>query len=166
MLVVLVLVAIMTAFTVPTFRNTFISDPLKLSARQTIALVSEARMRAAGSEFGCFLTATFEERSLALLCPETPIEDETEQRDEEDQAADVVLVLPGEVDIESVFNHKGERVAAGTTTLWVNRDGLMEPSIINLTLGADQLSLAISPFLPQIKISDTLLEPGDTGATL
>jgi hypothetical protein len=166
MLVVLFLIAVMVAVIVPNFRNAIISDPLKLAARQTIALVNEARLRALDSESGCFLTVRFAERQFELTCPESPHRDEEESgfaEEDEGNSPAVSITLTEPATIESVWNHRAERVALGEASLWISPDGLMEPSIINLGDGSEQIGLTISPFLPEISMADRALEPATAG---
>ncbi len=159
LLVVLVLVSIMMAVSVPRFRNTILSDPLKSSARQLIGMIREARQQAAVSEKGCFLTITIEERKFDLLCPKTPVGDEEVKK--EDPVLDGSIVLSDEVEVSSVYNGSGTRFATGAVTLWVNPQGLMEPAIINLRSDDKEIGLDIAPFISEIRISDQHLQPSD-----
>ena len=60
LMVVLVLLSIMTAMSVPRFASSIITDPLKRSARQVIGAVREARQQAAESPEGCGLVIILE----------------------------------------------------------------------------------------------------------
>lgn len=165
LLVVLTLVSIMLAVSVPRFRSTLFSDPLKLAARQITGAVRQARQQAMTSEQGCYLTITFDEKKLQITCPAQPLPPDEEgastsatQADEEDTAGSAV-VLADEVSFESIWNGNGQRFAIDAVRLWINPRGLMEPAVINLQSGEDSIGLSFSPFLPEVRMSDSLIVP-------
>lgn len=175
LMVVLVLVSIMMALTMPRFRNVIVSDPLKRSARQVIAVIKEVRLRAADSPRGCGLVITIDEGDFALFCPQPPADVreagsgfEAAGGDLEADAADETSPEPAHLltiaepsRIKSVWNGDLARFTIGEVTLWVNSDGLMEPCVINLSDGGDELGLTVSPFLRDIRIDDQAVVPED-----
>lgn len=164
-MVVLVLLSIMLAFSIPRFRATILDDPLKLAARQLISLIREARQRAAVSDLGCYLEFDIEAGAVNLFCP-VPTPTTGEEEADEDTAAGkdgplLSIMVPESVTIESIFAADDERISTGTAELWINRRGLMEPSIINLSDGDEAVGLKVSPFLPAVEVADQLLVPDD-----
>jgi len=171
LLVVLTLVSIMLAVSVPRFRSTLFTDPLKQAARQITGAVRQARQQALTSEQGCFLTITFDEKKLQLTCPALPVPpdeegfstaetptDPADLADQEDTTGST-LVLDDQVSFESVWNGNGQRFAIDAVRLWINPEGLMEPAVINLQSGEDIIGLSFSPFLPEVRMSDALIVP-------
>jgi type II secretion system protein H len=167
LLVVLTLMSIMLAVSVPRFRNSLFTDPLSSSARQIIATVREARQQALQSDTGCFIITDIEEKKLELACPSAPTgaDNETEQAQEETTAVKSII-LPEETRIESIYNGSGERYAAGSVRLWINPQGLMEPAIFNLTSGDESIGMSFSPFLPEVRMADEAIVPDDAGGSL
>lgn len=175
LMVVLVLVSIMMALSVPRFQNTVISDPLKRSARQIIGMVKEARQRATDSPKGCGLVIKIDEGDFALFCPQPRFDargdsdaiddfgEDIAAEDTEDETLEAahLLTIPESSRIKSVWNGDSTRFTIGEVTLWINSDGLMEPSVINLSDGSDELGLVISPFISDIRIDDEAVVPDD-----
>lgn len=159
LLVVLALLAIMLSVSMPRFRATILDDPLKQSARQVVTLIREARQRAAVSEQGCFLEIDIEVGTYKLYCPGTSAEDEGVSAAED--GPQLAITLPDRVRIDSIFAGEAGRLSTGMAVLWINRRGLMEPSIINLSSGNEAIGLEISPFLPRVALTDQALNPGD-----
>lgn len=163
LLIVSALISIMLVVSVPAFRNTLITDPLKKSARQVIGMIKEARQLAAVSEKGCFLEVDIEAGEFALSCPITP-EKEAEKKREGVGEPVKTLKLAGEVKISSVWDGAGEQFSTGKATLWINSRGLMEAAIINLSDGDAELGLVGTPFLSDIRLADQALVPDDNGS--
>ncbi len=169
-MVVLVLLSIMMAMSVPRFGNTIITDPLKRSVRQVIGAVREARQQAAESPEGCGLVIGLEEGLFDLYCPRFATSIETRQDDElGDEGTDTyslqepsrLLSLQEPARIRSVWNGASNRFTRGEVTLWITADGVMEPSVINLSDGSDELGLTIFPFIRDIRIDDSAMTPAD-----
>jgi prepilin-type N-terminal cleavage/methylation domain-containing protein len=165
LMVVLVLLSIMLAFSIPRFRATILDDPLKQAARQLISLIREARQRAAVSDLGCYLQCDIEGGVIKLFCPIPTRTTEEEEPGEDTTASEdgplLSITMPEPVTIESIFAADDERVSTGTAELWINRRGLMEPSIINLSDGDKAVGLRVSPFLPAVEVAGELLVPDD-----
>ena len=157
LLIVAILISIMLAVSVPAFRNSLFTDPLKLSARQVIGTIREARQRAVSTEKGCELTVDIDANSLSLACPQ-PFEKEDQEKKPEPEI-ERILSLPSQVTITSVFDGAQEEHSTGIVSLWINNRGLMEPAIINLSDGSDEIGLAQSPFISAIWMADQPLEP-------
>ena len=174
LMVVLVLVSIMMAVSIPNFRSAIISDPLKRSARQVVGVVREARQQAAESPLGCGLVIDIEAGVFGLSCPQRPEQKLTDLSLEEGEDYDIVadededpsepvklLTLSDPSRIRSIWNGASNRFTIGEVTLWITSDGIMEPSVINLSDGSDELGLSIFPFISAIRIDDQAAVPED-----
>jgi len=159
LLIVAILISIMLAVSVPAFRNSLFTDPLKLSARQVIGTIREAKQRAVSTEKGCELKVDLEASSLSLFCPQPQPPQEEDQEKKREPETERVFSLPSQVKITSVFNGAQEEHSTGVVSLWINNRGLMEPAIINLSDGSDEIGLAQSPFISAIQMADQPLEP-------
>lgn len=170
-MVVLVLVSIMMAVSVPRFRTAILTDPLKRSARQIIGTVQEARLRAAESPQGCGLIIKIDEGSFGLSCPQPRRQADARTGDIDEDGDDIetsdddldepyqLLTIGDPARIKSVWNENSTRFTIGEVTLWIDTDGLIEPSVINLSDGRDEIGLTISPFISDIKIDDEAVVP-------
>ncbi|BDD86648.1 hypothetical protein DPPLL_10130 [Desulfofustis limnaeus] len=169
LLVVLVLLSLVLAFTVPRFRATVLDDPLNSSVRLLVGLIREAKQRAPQSHRGCFLAIDMDGGRLDLVCrlPPDRRQPEAEAADGEDaQGEDTPLTsktLPESVRVVSIHQREGEPVTSGIVRLWVNRQGLMEPAIINLRGDDETIGLTVSPFLPAVELADREIGPDDAG---
>ena len=171
LMVVLVLLSIMTAMSVPRFASSIITDPLKRSARQVIGAVREARQQAAESPEGCGLLIILEEGSFDLYCPrfmtgialrqDEELGDQISDTDDFPQEPSRLLSLQEPARIRSVWNGASNRFTIGEVTLWITADGVMEPSVINLSDGSDELGLTIFPFVRDIRIDNSAMTPPD-----
>jgi general secretion pathway protein H len=170
LLVVLTLISIMMALSLPRLRTSIINDPLKQSARQVIAAVKEARQRAAASEEGCLLSISIDTGTISLSCEKSPrpqledpaASDEVFDEEKERENVTALISLTDPVRFRSVWNSSGTRFSIGEVELWLNRAGLIEPCIINLSDGSREIGLDISPFMPDIRIGDQALVPEDS----
>ncbi len=153
LLIVLVLLSIMLAVSVPRFRATVLNDPLKQAARQVIALFQKAREQAVYSKQGCLLEADLDARTMHLFCQNPGVDNDN------DTDAVVGITLPESVRIDSIYRGEGDRSGDGLVVLQINRSGLPEPSLINLKRGDAVISLEVSPFFPRILLGDHLLVP-------
>ncbi len=171
LMVVLVLLSIMMAMSLPRFGSTIITDPLKRSARQVIGAVREARQQATESSEGCGLVIALEEGSFDLYCPrfmahaatrqDEELGDELTDTDDSLQEPSRLLSLQEPARIRSVWNGASDRFTIGDVTLWITADGVMEPSVINLSDGRDELGLTIFPFIRAIRIDNSAMTPAD-----
>ncbi len=177
LMVVLVIVSIMMAVSIPRFRNTVITDPLKRAARQVIGMVREARLQAVESPQGCAIIISVDDGEFSLFCPqaESGVPSEIAESDDEfsslGETAEVsaepvkLLTIAEPVKIRSIWNGVENRFTIGEVTLWVNSDGIIEPSVINLSDGSEELGLTIFPFISDIRIDDEVVVPdGYTGS--
>lgn len=158
LLVVSMLIAIMLTLSVPAFRTTLVTDELRKDARRVIGTIREARQAATGSRNGCFLDLDISESQLSYHCPGPPAESETESQEEKPKRT---ILLSSPVRISSIWSGPEENITSGTVSLWINRNGLMDQTIINLTDGDRDLALISSVFIAAIRLEDKSMSPQD-----
>lgn len=173
LMVVLVLVSIMMAVSVPRFRNAIVSDPLKRSARQIIGTIKEARQRAAQSPRGCGLVIKIDDGEFGIFCPDPRSENDAENEAGADIRTDAdefdgadeggatvhLLNIPESSRIKSIWNSESTRFTTGEVILWINADGQMEPSVINISDGGDEIGLTVYPFISDIRVDEEAVTP-------
>ncbi len=159
LLVVLTLIAIMLALSVPAFRTSLFTDQLRQSARSIIGTIHAVRQAAAGSRNGCYLDIDLGENQLSYTCPKPPAQGEEVETSEDTPAP--VVKLPSAVRVASLWSGIDEQVTSGTASLWVNQNGRMDQLIINLTDGEKELALICSVFIAGIRLEDKAMTPAD-----
>ena len=87
--------------------------------------------------------------------------DQISDTDDFPQEPSRLLSLQEPARIRSVWNGASNRFTIGEVTLWITADGVMEPSVINLTDGSDELGLTIFPFIRDIRIDNSAMTPPD-----
>ena len=158
LLVVSMLIAIMLTLSVPAFRTTLVTDELRKDARRVIGTLREARQAATGSRNGCFLDLDISESQLGYHCPGPPAESESESLEEKPKHR---IMLSSPVRISSIWSGPEENITTGAISLWINRNGLMDQTIINLTDGDRDLALISSVFVASIRLEDKSMSPQD-----
>lgn len=160
LLVVSILIAIMLSLSVPAFRTSLVTDQLRQAARRVIGTVNEARQEAARSANGCNLDLDISENQLSYDCPEPAGQDESAASSGDEKPLNITE-LPPTVRISSVWSGADQNVTAGTITLWINKNGLMEQTIINLSDGDRDLALVSSVFVSTMRLEDKSMTPED-----
>ena len=157
LLVVSVLVVIMLSLSIPAFRTNVLTDQLRQAARRTIGTVTEVRHAALGSESGCFLEVDVGDNQISYTCPKSNGDAESE----DDSARSGTMKMPEGIRITSVWSGDEDNTDSENAPIWINRQGLMDQLIINLTDGDRELALVSSVFENTIKLEDKAMSPED-----
>jgi prepilin-type N-terminal cleavage/methylation domain-containing protein len=146
LLVVVVLISIMLAVSVPALRNAFFVDPLKSSSRKIIGLVKGVREKAIRDQRPFSININLEEGLVWY--------DEIPSSEDEERKVTRVE-LPVTVKVADVWTKSGGTVSFGSAVVWVDRRGYMDQMVIHLGDEGDaQMSIVFSPFLASIKVYD------------
>lgn len=154
LLVVCILIAIMLAVSVPAFRNTLFTDPLRQAARKITGTIREARLAADGTWDGCNLEIDVSEKRIGYQCPEPPEEDADIVKEEESVRS---IQLPEGVRFYSIWSGEKQNITAGKVVLWISNKGLMDRAIINIADDHNEMALITSVFLSEIRIEDSAM---------
>jgi len=157
LLVVCILLSIMLAISIPAFRSNLVSDPLREAARKITGVVREARHKAALSREGCFLIVELSEDRIGYECPE-PEKDEKTTAEEEKTTR--MMELPLDIRFESVWEGS-DNTTTGRVAVWINQNGLMDQTIINITDGDREMALVTAVFLNDIRLEEEAYSPED-----
>ena len=157
LLVVSVLIAVMLALTVPRVQELVFNHPLSRSTRLLVSAIDEARGIALESGVGSLLLVDFSTGSITI----TPQSDNSVQK-VSSVAEPVSLRLEEPVSIASIWTHTSGRHRGGSTPIWVNSRGMIEPAIIELKYSDRVMSLKVSPFLAEAEVFDRTLPLPDT----
>jgi prepilin-type N-terminal cleavage/methylation domain-containing protein len=146
LLVVCTLIGLMVALSVPALRDTFMSDPLKSTARKTIGLVNGVRELALRSGQPYFLyISPLENRIWYEQDPSPP----------EGSRAPAQLHLPRGVRIQEIVTAGHDVSADKQVAVWVTRQGFMHQTGIRLAdAQGNALRLQFSPLVDTVQVSD------------
>ena len=159
LLIVCTLLTIILAFSVPAFRSHILSDPLQEAARKVIGTIRTARQEAVSRVEGCFVRLETSEHKYGYHCP-APVDPEEQQIEQEKEWGRLVS-LPADIEITSVWHGQDQAATSGLVSAWVNRTGIMDRLIINLSDGEKEISIVTSVFLEEIMIEEKALSPDD-----
>lgn len=157
LLVVAVLIAITLALTVPRVQDLFFNDPLSRSARVLVSAINEARGMALESGLGSVLLVDFSSGNVAIQ-----LQPDSSGRDVSFTAEPVRVRVATPVTFGSVWTHTSGPLMSGTTPIWINRRGMIEPAIIELRDADRIMSIKVSPFQPEAEVFDHALPPPET----
>lgn len=152
LIVVMVLIGLMTALTVPRFRYAFLTDNLKTTARKLVGVAKGLRSEAVREHKTFVLHFDLESNRFWIDRPGMTEEELLLAREKASS-------LPRGVRILDVWlTGKGKKVA-GETAIRFNKNGYVQQSVIHL--GADdgrEFTLVISPFLRKVKVIENYVE--------
>lgn len=153
LVIVCLLITISLAFSIPSFRQALVVDQLAASSRQVIALIREVRLLAAEEQQPYLIHFNLDRKKIWYQ-PDIP-KPETEKEPTDSQPG---LQLPASVRLQDIQTGTAEKKQVGEVTLWINRQGYMDQTILHLADDQDNIiSLVISPFLSTIKAHDTYI---------
>ena len=143
------LVVISLALTVPSFRNSLLSDELAAGSRQLIALIRSCRTKAAMEQTPYLLRMDSSGRTVWY---EREQEEDTNLQGQEKQT----IRLPEGIRVQRV-----KQATAPSTLdpmrdgLWISSQGYMDATLIQLADRSNNgISLFLSPFLQNIRVED------------
>ena len=150
--VVVFLIGIMLAVSIPKFRYSFITDNLKSTTRRTVGLVKDLRSEAIREQKIYFLHFDIEANQLWIDFD--GITDE-----EREMAQEKAFQLPEDVRIIDVWTKGKGKSVDGDVSLRFSKKGYTEQALIHL--GAEdgrEFTLLLNPFLTNIRSYDTYVD--------
>ncbi len=150
LMVVMVLISIMLAVTVPRFRTALFRDQLQSSSRRLVGLIKGVRANAVRDYSDYRLHFDFEHGRI-WASPEG----ETAQNNETPD----MLQLPAGVTVLDICSSDGRKQDGGEGFLFLSRKGYADQATIHL--GEEDgrtVTLFISPFMASVRIVDGYLE--------
>jgi type II secretory pathway pseudopilin PulG len=153
LLVVCALISVMLAFAVPTLKNSLLTDPLKTSSRQVIGLIKAVREKAVRDQQAYRITFDLSKNRIWFL-KESAVGLEEAEEDPTD-----VLTLPEPVRILDIWTKSEGKLDSGQPMLWISKQGYIDETLIHLGNDDDEvLSMLFSPFLGNVRITDTYVD--------
>lgn len=148
LLVVIVLISLVTAITIPSIRTSLFSDQLKASARRLVGFINEVSQDAVSSQ-------TEYQVNFDLNKNEVWANTGTGE-DEESQTGQKRFKVPDEVKITEVVSVSRGNNSEGTVKLSFSKKGYVDKSAIHLRSDdGRELTIVLSPFMGATRIFDS-----------
>lgn len=127
LIVVCALIGIMLSLSIPSFRETIVSDSLKVTVRKSIGLVREVRDRAARNQEAYLLHINHIDNSIWFE-PDTP-ELDTDTKEVRPEKWD----LPEDIQISELWVAGRKKSSLEDTIIWVSPEGYLENTFVSFT---------------------------------
>lgn len=152
-LVVMMLISLVTAFTIPAIRTELFTDQLKSTARRLIGLVNEVGHDAVYRQSEYFLHFDLENN---IVWADAGIKTDPDRDDSEERVTGKRLELPDSIAVTGITSAHGGSQSQGTAILSFSKKGYVDRTAIHLSSddGRD-LTIVLSPFLGVSKIFDS-----------
>lgn len=153
LIIVCLLITVSLAFSVPRLRQTLVIDQLAASSRKVIALIKEVRQLAAQEQQPYLIYFDLDRNKIWYQ------QDIPESKGEKEPGSpQPTIELPPSVHFQDILIGSAEKKSSGEVTLWINKQGYMEQTILHLADEQDNIiSLVLSPFLSTIKAYDSYI---------
>jgi len=155
LMVVMVLISLMTAFTMPTLRSSLFSDQLKTTTRRLVAMISETSQEAVRTQSAHFLSFDLGQNQVWM-------NDGAQDESEDDVIAKRHLNIDDSVKVVDIVSVYGGKRSQGKTTIRFSKKGYVDMTLIHLRSGdGREMTLMLSPFLGVTKLFDSYIELED-----
>ena len=152
LVVVVGLLGLMLVITVPRFRQALMTNELKASTRKIVGLVQGMRDKAIRDHSAYLLHIEIGASRFWVTADGSSAEEVTLAKDNGFQ-------LPAEVRVRDVWLRSRGKLMTGEVVIRCSRKGYLEQSIIHLGAeDGDRMSLLLTPFLGEIRISEGYYE--------
>jgi len=153
LIIVCLLITVSLAFSVPNLRQALVIDQLAANSRKVIALIKEVRNLAAQKQRPYLISFDLDRKKIWYQEDVPVLKEENKQGSPHPS-----IQFPASVRIQDLQIGTAEKKTSGEVTLWVNRQGYMEQTILHLADDQDNIiSLVLSPFFSTIKAYDTYI---------
>ena len=151
-LVVCLLISITLAVTVPTMRDSLVTNDLKTATRKIIGTIRELREDAIREQQSYTIYFDMEKKRIRYA------KDTDKAQEEQTTSIESEIQLPPAVRILDIWTKSDGRQSHGAATLLINRQGYMDMTVIHITNDSNTMSISFSPFLSSIKVVDGYAE--------
>jgi general secretion pathway protein H len=150
--VVIMLIGLTLALTLPRFRYSLLTDDLRSTVRHMVGTIRSLKNEAVREHKIYMLHFDLELNRFWIESAEATLEEQSE-------AHDKAFQLPGGVRILDVWRKGTGKEVAGETAIRFTEKGYIEPSAIHI--GAEdgrQFTLIVSPFLGSVKVLEKYVD--------
>lgn len=156
--VVVFLIGIMLALTMPRIQDSFLSDDLRTATRRLIGKIREYRVQAVQEQMDYQLHFDIESNQYWWEELElSPKKDSTTKK--KVQGRQKVFTLPGNIRILDVQLQGSGKESMGNVVVLFTKKGYVEPAVIHIGTKADNAhTIVLSPFLSTVKTYDEYID--------
>ena len=148
LLVVIVLISLVSAITIPSIRTTLFSDQLKASARRLVGFINEVSQEAVSSQLEYQLNFDLNKNEIWV--------GSGTGEDEESQAGQKRFKVPEQVKITEVVSVSSGNNSEGAVKLYFSKKGYVDKSAIHLRSDdGREMTIVLSPFMGATRIFDS-----------
>lgn len=149
---VIVLLGLTMAVTIPKFRQTILTNNLNSSTRKIIGLVGGLREKAIRQQVACFLYLDLEKNRYWSI-------NSAMTKEEREAARDSASLLPSDVRLADVWTSREGKKMAGEAVIYFSKKGYTDQSVIHLKADNEQFkTLVFAPFLGTTKVYDKYVD--------
>jgi hypothetical protein len=151
-MVVMLLMTIVLAVTIPRFDNSLALDPTKKVTRWVIDTVRSLRAKALAQQKTCVWAIDLSNNRMWASI-DTAAETDTEEGAGESESK--IFVLPNGFNLVDVQFPNGDRITSGSTEVFFYPGGYSDQLLIHAEYNKDRrLTFMIEPLLPSVKVVD------------
>lgn len=152
LVMVIFLIGLLYSLTIPRIRDTVLTDSLKGTVRKMIAIIDGLRNDAVHEQKNYSLRFNLESNQYW-------IESEDMSDIDREAARENASLLPEDVHIVDIWFKGSGKMMMGETSILVNRDGYIQPSVIHLrSEDGRNFSLVLRTFLTKVGVLDRYVE--------
>lgn len=164
-LVVMVLISLVTAFTLPSIRTSLFTDQLKATARRLVGFVTEVSQDAVRNQSEYRIEFDLEQSRITATPATSGAKQDDQAETEKNRVAS--LEVPESVRIVDVESNSGGKLSMGTAALFLSKKGYIDKTAIHLrSEDGDDMTIILSPFLGVTRIFDSYVDLADERARL
>ena len=152
LMVVMVLIGLTLALTIPRFRYAVLQDDLKATTRKMIGMINNLRNDAIRENRDYILHFNLGSNRIWIDSPAMTEQERTMARERAFNLAEGIRIL-------DIGFQGEEKKITGEAGIWVDRRGYLQPSVIHL--GSDQgkgFTLVLRPFLGRVDILENYVD--------
>ena len=157
LLVVIVLMGVILAFTVPTTRDVLTGDNLKKASRQLMGMEKKLRVEAVRDQMDYILCLDLPNAAYFVLASDMTPEkqDEIKKRPQH---------LPSGVVILDIVGENNKKQSADEARIKFGKKNICSPSVIHLAYEENRMTMVINPFLGVTDVYDKYVDIPVTGS--
>lgn len=168
LLVVIVLISLVTSFTIPAIRTNLFTDQLKETSRKLIGLVTEVSQEAVRRQSEYILYFNLD----GNLIRAAPVGSSTSEKplsssafEKKENPREITLNIPEDVRIVDIVSVHGGKNLDGTAELRFSKKGYVDKTAIHLRSdGGRDMTIILSPFMGVARIFDSYVDLEDDQA--
>lgn len=155
LMLVMVIISLMTALTIPELRTNLLSNQLKTATRKVLGFVSETSQEAISQHAEQFISFDLDGNSLSVS-----LKDDNAADEQNPQAS--IYNFPDSVELVDIMSVHGGKTTNGKADLRITKNGYVDKTLIHLRSDdGDDMTIMLSPFLGVTKVFDSYIDLED-----